>query len=313
MEYIVFDLEWNQCPEGKQKEKSDLPFEIVEIGAIKLNERKEEIGRFHEYIRPSVYLRLHFRTREILRIDEKILKKADPFPAVAQRFREWCGDDVRYCIWGSADLLELQRNLRWHKLPNFFPFPLKYYDVQKIFSLAFEDGKIRRSLESAVDLLQIEKKIAFHEALSDAYYTAAVMARLSDRQLLPYFSIDYFRLPSTREEEIFEVFDTYAKFVSKKFPSKSSLLRDRVVLSTNCYLCRKRAARKIPWFSHGTRNLLSLSCCEKHGWMKGKLRIRKAEDGSGYFAVKTLKLLDAERAQEISDEYFRWKLHHKNK
>ena len=38
MNYIVFDLEWNQCPYGKGKENKRLPFEIIEIGAVKLNE-----------------------------------------------------------------------------------------------------------------------------------------------------------------------------------------------------------------------------------------------------------------------------------
>ena len=38
MNYIVFDLEWNQSPGGKRWSNSRLPFEIIEIGAIKLNE-----------------------------------------------------------------------------------------------------------------------------------------------------------------------------------------------------------------------------------------------------------------------------------
>ena len=37
MNYIVFDLEWNQCPDGKEKEIKDMPFEIIEIGADKLD------------------------------------------------------------------------------------------------------------------------------------------------------------------------------------------------------------------------------------------------------------------------------------
>ena len=33
MNYIVFDLEWNQSPGGKKYSNSRLPFEIIEIGA----------------------------------------------------------------------------------------------------------------------------------------------------------------------------------------------------------------------------------------------------------------------------------------
>ena len=37
MNYIVLDLEWNQCPEGKEKEDSRIPFEIIEIGAVRFS------------------------------------------------------------------------------------------------------------------------------------------------------------------------------------------------------------------------------------------------------------------------------------
>ena len=47
MNYIIFALEWNQCPDGKSKENPALPFEIVEIGAVKLNSGCQDISRFH--------------------------------------------------------------------------------------------------------------------------------------------------------------------------------------------------------------------------------------------------------------------------
>ena len=68
MNYIVFDLEWNQCPYGKEKENPKLPFEIIEIGAVKLDENRNVIDSFQEIVKPAVYHRLHFRTKEILGI-----------------------------------------------------------------------------------------------------------------------------------------------------------------------------------------------------------------------------------------------------
>lgn len=49
MNYIVFDLEWNQSPGGKRWSNSRLPFEIIEIGAVKLNEKKEIVDSFHKW------------------------------------------------------------------------------------------------------------------------------------------------------------------------------------------------------------------------------------------------------------------------
>ena len=37
MNYIVIDLEWNQSNTGEEPEVKEIPFEIIDIGAIKLN------------------------------------------------------------------------------------------------------------------------------------------------------------------------------------------------------------------------------------------------------------------------------------
>lgn len=49
MNYIVFDLEWNQCPDGKEKEIKDMPFEIIEIGAVKLDSQRRVIDTLQKY------------------------------------------------------------------------------------------------------------------------------------------------------------------------------------------------------------------------------------------------------------------------
>lgn len=45
--YIIFDLEWNQSAAGKETSLDHLPFEIFEIGAVKLNEKMEQVSQFH--------------------------------------------------------------------------------------------------------------------------------------------------------------------------------------------------------------------------------------------------------------------------
>ena len=44
MNYIVFDLEWNQSNTGQ--EIKEIPFEIIEIGAVKLDEEFKLKGEF---------------------------------------------------------------------------------------------------------------------------------------------------------------------------------------------------------------------------------------------------------------------------
>ena len=299
MNYIVFDLEWNQCPDGKAKENPAIPFEIVEIGAVKLNSDKQETDRFHELIRPSVYRRMHPMTQSIIHLSQTDLKEADSFPDVCERFRRWCGEDALYCIWGSLDLLEFQRNMRYHHVENFFPFPLKYLDIQKLYSIGFDDGKSRKSLETAIDELQIDKSDSFHAALSDAVYTAQILQLLPDKHLEAFYSVDYFRNPKTRREELSMVFDGYSKFVSKEFSSKKEVLKDRKVTSTKCYLCGKNARKKIRWFASGGKNFSCLAYCEEHGYLKGKIRLKKCENSDGFFCVKTIKQVDVDRAGDL--------------
>ena len=59
MNYIVFDLEWNQNPAGKKTRNDKLPFEIIEIGAVKVNSKKEITDSFHRLIKPQVYNWIH--------------------------------------------------------------------------------------------------------------------------------------------------------------------------------------------------------------------------------------------------------------
>ena len=53
MNYIVLDLEWNQGNEEKEKQRREIPFEIIEIGAIRVDERMELAGSFHEVVKPQ--------------------------------------------------------------------------------------------------------------------------------------------------------------------------------------------------------------------------------------------------------------------
>ena len=55
MNYIVFDLEWNQAADIKTRLKNELMIEIIEIGAVKLDSRKNYVDFFHELIKPQIF------------------------------------------------------------------------------------------------------------------------------------------------------------------------------------------------------------------------------------------------------------------
>jgi inhibitor of KinA sporulation pathway (predicted exonuclease) len=298
MNYIVFDLEWNQSPNGKKYENKKLPFEIIEIGAVKLNEKKEQIDSFHRLIRPQVYKWIHDSIHEVIHVNYRDLTRGVPFEQAVREFLKWCGPQWYFFTWGNQDVMELQRNMKYYGLLELLPGPITYYDVQKLYAIRFEDRRTRRSLEYAIDALQIEKTRDFHRALADAWYTAEVLKHIEDESILPNSSVDVYQNPKKRKDELFISYPTYDKYVSREFLTREKLMKDREVTSTRCPICRKNAKRKLRWFLHNQKNYYSISICQDHGLIKGKIRLRKTEEG-GVYAVKTIKLIDGKEAEEI--------------
>lgn len=299
MNYIVLDLEWNQATD-KYIRDYGLPFEILEIGAVKLNRKMKVIGNFDEIIKPQIYHTIHYMTTKIVNLEKEELEKGRPFPEVMAEFLEWCGKDFVFCIWGTLDLTELQRNMVYYGMDELSKGPLMFFDIQKFFSMTYEDGKIRRALEWAVDYLHIEKDIPFHRAYSDAYYTAKVFKIIDayKPEIEKYVSYDVFMVPQNKRQEVHVNFKTYSKYISREFPDKSTALEDKSVSSTKCYLCGRNAKKLIKWFSVNGKNYFCLSYCRKHGYLKGKVRMKKADDGNVY-VIKTLKLVNEDVAEEI--------------
>lgn len=303
MNYVVFDLEWNQGNSAQQTEHADIPFEVIEIGAVKLNDSYVMINEFSRLIKPEVYREMHQYTSKLIHLQMEELERGRPFAEVTKDFLEWCGpEEYIFCSWGSLDLTELQRNMRYHNMTPLSDGPLAYLDVQKLFSLTFEDGKSRRSLETAVDMVQLEKDIPFHRAFSDAYYTAKLLTGIAEQkpEVLRRISFDTFHPPKTRAEEVKVQFDTYVKYISREFDSKAEAFADREVSSSKCYLCHKNLRKKIRWFSPNSKHYYCLARCDKHGYLKGKLRIHKSESGK-LFAVKITKLITEEEAERLKE------------
>lgn len=298
--YIVLDLEWNQSAGGKEDTIENFPFEIIEIGAVKLNESLEEVGEFRRLIKPKVYKELHEKILEVTHMDEKLLmEEGMDFVTAFLEFAAWWGEGAVFCTWGSMDLTELQRNITYYGLTNPFKKPLLYYDVQKLYSLLHGDGKDRQSLDIAVFESGMMEERPFHRALDDAHYTGRIMQSMEFEKVKEYWSTDYYRLPGCPEEEVYLVFPDYSKYISRPFPTKLDAIADKTVTDLLCCKCNRMLRKKIRWFSVNQKFYTALGCCPVHGNVKGKIRMRRSDDGQVY-VVKTMKLV---REDEIGEIY----------
>lgn len=302
MDYIVLDLEWNQAP-GKIDKGCGVPFEIVEIGAVKLNKKLEITDNYHQIVKPQIYKSIHHMTSKIIHLDEEALSKGRPFEEVMREFLAWCGKNYRFCIWGTLDLTELQRNMCYYGMDELSSKPLPYLDIQKLYSLAYEDGKIRRALEYAIDEMHIDKTEVFHQAHSDAFYTAKIfqIVHKQHKEVEGFISYDLFMVPQTKKDEVHAKFGTYTKFISREFPDKKAAMSDRVVTSMKCYHCGFRTRKIIKWFSVNGHHYYAVGYCKRHGFIKGKIRMKKADDGNVY-VVKTLKIIPESDVATIKEK-----------
>lgn len=296
MNYIILDLEWNQSARGKNFEKKELPFEIIQIGAVKLNEKGIVQDVFNCVVRPSVYKKLHSAVKEVVALSDEELQNGDTFREAFIKLMRFCGDEYIFCTWGSQDLWQLQQNMQYYRIENAYPTVMKYYDVQKMFSIVFEDGKLRRTVEHAVDVFDFEKNMPFHSAVNDARYVAKIFQHLMEnKEAMERVSVDYFKPPMTKKEEVCLRFKTYTKYVYRVFPTREDAMADKNVCSIKCPVCRTALRKKIMWFSSNTKKYYCVAKCPFHGNVRGKIQMKKV--GNDYLSVFPIKIV-----KPISDE-----------
>ncbi len=174
---IVLDLEWNSASRGLKVDPdlaARMMFEIIEIGAVRLDEDLRITGRFQRQVKPVLYTKIQ---RYIARVTQRTQQSLDEGVSFSDAFRDlmaFAGPDPVLASWGTSDPEVLISNLRFHHMEE---IPFKALNIQAAFS-AFAEGTRRgnqRSIEYALDYLRLDKELPFHEALSDAIYAAKIL------------------------------------------------------------------------------------------------------------------------------------------
>ena len=77
MNYVIFDLEWNQPPveTAVVTEPVYLEGEIIELGAVKLNDAFEPVDELRLYITPQYYTKMHRKIASLTGIHDRDLLK----------------------------------------------------------------------------------------------------------------------------------------------------------------------------------------------------------------------------------------------
>ena len=271
MNYIVFDLEWNQSPIGQAGEHPRMPFEIIEIGAVKLDENYSVVDEFSRLVKPKIYTKLHKIIKQMLSYDEKDLKHDGvPFKQACAEFLKWCGEDSVFCTWGPSDFYYMPK----------LPFPLKFYNIQQIFADKYDpDGNIWK-LERAVEMLGLNEEEPFHAAVNDARYTAKVLEAADLGDILDKYSFDIYRHPKKREERVEAFHDGRLDEISEEFPSKRAAMEDKELSMIRCVRCGRKTGKKLKWFPATTSTDVAVGKCLYHGYMAGTIKCKSVGDST---------------------------------
>lgn len=300
--YIIFDLEWNQAQKGE--ELKDMPFEIIEIGAVELNEKKETLSSFSRLIKPKEYPVMHHLNQQISHISMDDLMFEDDFKTVCEDFLNWCriDDKTLLCTWGSMDLTELQKNIRHFDMHPLSDGPIPYLDIQKLFSISKNEPDHRVSLEFAVNSLGIIKTRPFHRALNDVYYTSMIFKQISTEALEKKISFDLFNPPKDKDDEIHAYFDTYSKYVSRGFDLLENAKKNKELWDVNCYICKTRPDILLNWFDGSAKSSICLCKCPEHGLLRSIVRFKKSENG-GIYATRITHSISDDDASLVYAKY----------
>ena len=185
MKYIIFDLEFNQSC-NKEDKVIQLPFEIIQIGALKLDENFQTISTFNKLVKPTVYKNVLPYIQELTKITDEMVSNAHNFIDVYYDFMNFIGkEDITFIIWGTVDLKELYKNILYFELPT-ENLPKLYIDIQDYASKYFRvPGGKRIGLKNALDFLNIPISEELHNAFNDAYYTTEVFKNLYNDSIEP--------------------------------------------------------------------------------------------------------------------------------
>lgn len=114
MKYIIVDLEAT-CWEKSENRQN----EIIEIGAVCIDEKKTVRGEFDIMVRPKVNPELSDFCTKLTTITQEMVNGAPEFPEALRIFKKWIRNfDEQYtlCSWGHYDRVQFKNDCVLHGL-----------------------------------------------------------------------------------------------------------------------------------------------------------------------------------------------------
>jgi len=285
MNYVVVDLEWNQAMSSKSSVFNKLPIhlrgEIIEIGAVKLNDDLTLGEEFTIDVRPVYFRQMHYKVKKITGFDKERLENGYLFPDAMEKFREWCGDDVTFITWGCDDQGIMEQNIIIHDLD--WDWISGWVNLQMIYNLQTGGDKNQKSLASAMEHFEIEQTRVAHDALGDAFNTALVSTKLDMVEGLRMYPdaerILATRMPNYRSPDESDGPEPIVHDSADGFKSKAEAFADNGLSSFVCPDCGK-VVQGVKWINQGDQRYMNLYTCPEDGAFLLRVKFKKNDDAT---------------------------------
>lgn len=178
MNYLVIDLEMCKVPKQYRNKIYKYAYEIIQVGAVLLDEAYEEIGRLNQYVHPEHGVIDHFISN-FTGIQNSQVKHAPLLEEVLQHMVDWLGDrEYKVYAWSETDYSQLQheicsKGIEDSKVDSFME-KKRWIDYQAVFGKRYDFARAV-SLEEALTYCGIEAEGRWHDGLCDAVNTAKMI------------------------------------------------------------------------------------------------------------------------------------------
>lgn len=182
MIHIVLDLEMNPIKRSEKEIRRQLTDEVIEIGAVKLDDKFKQVSDFQCYVKPQ-FGEITKHITKLTSITNETVADKENFVVEFNNFMDWIGTkDVTLYSWSNSDMNQFKSECRF-KMPEFDVDWLErhWVDLQKEF-----DDRIglhnSLALKHAVGAMNRDFEGTAHTALADAENTAAILALMQDNE-----------------------------------------------------------------------------------------------------------------------------------
>lgn len=289
MYFVIMDLEWNN---SFNKLTQKFMNEIIEIGAVKLDDKLNEVSTFSELIRPVISKKLRSRIKNLTNISNEEVRTGGTFEEVIKEFEEWVGNDAVVMSWGDTDLRTLLTNYKWFLKKNSVAFINKYADLQKYCQCFINMENVQQAgLSYAAQCLEIDpEKFPHHRALDDSILSAECFKKVYDKE---------------KFKEFIKICDPdfYGRLLFHPYviKNKNDPLIDKNQFNCFCEICggKVETVKKWKFMNQSFRGIFYCANCDRE--FKVSLRFKKFYD---YIDIKRSysEVVHAKEEPETTEE-----------